>query len=92
MPSAATVGNVRIRAYLQDTGQHSRPHFHAAGPDGEMVVGIPEMDVIAGSLPVASRRAVLSWAEEHRQLLVDAWSAANPGLPAHLPGAGGTGT
>lgn len=89
MPLVATVGNVRIRVYLQDTGQHSRPHFHAAGPDGEMVVGIPELDVIAGSLPVASRRAVLGWAEEHRQALMDAWNVANPGMPAQMPDVGG---
>jgi len=58
-----TIGNVQIRVYPDDTKKHRRgmPHVHAASPEGDMVVSLPKLQVIAGS--VKDRNSVLAWAE-----------------------------
>jgi hypothetical protein len=43
-----TIGNVHIRVYPDDTKRHRMPHFHAASPDGDMVVSLPALQVIVG--------------------------------------------
>lgn len=71
MPLVATVAGCAIRFYYRD---HEPAHFHAALPDGtEMLVRITDLAILAGSLPVPQRRAVLAWAAQHQDALAVAW-------------------
>jgi len=81
MPRLHTIGNVQIRVYPDDTKKHRMPHFHAASPEGDMVVSLPELQVIAGS--VRDVNAVLAWAavEENLKRIMDAWDRGNPTVP-----------
>nr|WP_158258611.1 DUF4160 domain-containing protein [Rhodopila globiformis] len=81
MPRLHTIGNVQIRVYPDDTKKHRMPHFHAASPEGDMVVSLPDLQVIAGSLK--DRAAVLEWAriEANLERLMVAWDQGNPTVP-----------
>ena len=85
MPRLHTIGNVQIRVYPDDTKKHRMPHFHAASPEGDMVVSLPELQVIAGL--VKDRKAVLAWAEIEANLkrLMDEWDRGNPNVPVRRP-------
>jgi hypothetical protein len=78
MPRMTTIGSTEVRVYPDDTKKHKRPHFHAASPDGEAVIGLPDLDVIAGSL--RNLKAVKEWAAVDANLtkLMDAWDLGNP--------------
>jgi hypothetical protein len=54
------------------------PHFHAASPNGDLVVSLPDLQVIAGS--VRDQRAAPEWAaiEANLQRLMDEWDRGNP--------------
>ncbi|UEM18419.1 DUF4160 domain-containing protein [Skermanella mucosa] len=79
------VGNVVIRVYPDDTKKHRRPHFHAVGPDDNIVVGLPLLDIIEGSIASKDRDRVLDWATENLQRLIDAWNIGNPTIPVRTP-------
>lgn len=80
MPRLASLGSTQVRVYPDDTRKHKRPHFHAASPDGDAVIGLPECDVIAGS--VRNMGEVLEWAGQAENLarLIAAWDLGNPGM------------
>jgi hypothetical protein len=81
MPRLATVGSVEIRIYFRDTDRHKTPHFHAVGPDEEVLVSLPECRVLAGSMRSADYRRVVQWASENMARLVAEWDRCNPHLP-----------
>jgi hypothetical protein len=85
MPRLHTIGNVQVRVYPDDTKKHRMPHFHAASPDDDMVVSLPELEIIAGS--VKDWRAVLEWAmiEMNLKRLTVEWDRGNPGVPVRRP-------
>lgn len=58
MPRVSEFFGIVIAIYFDDIGQHNRPHFHATYAEHRAVFGIPEGDVIAGSLPSRQRRLV----------------------------------
>ncbi|HEV8239691.1 MAG TPA: DUF4160 domain-containing protein [Thermoanaerobaculia bacterium] len=49
------------------------PHFHALYAEDEAVIGIEDLEVLAGALPRRALALVLEWAEEHREELRDNW-------------------
>ncbi len=56
--------------YFLDTKQHKRPHVHVRYQDDEVVVAIPEGEVLDGSIPAAKLRLVQAWIEIHRDELM----------------------
>ncbi len=85
MPRITTLGNIEIRVYPDDMKKHRMPHFHAASLEGDMVVSLPGLDVIAGS--VRDVRAVLVWAATGSNLktLMDQWDLGNPSIKVRRP-------
>lgn len=80
-----TVGNIEIRVYPDDTKKHKRPHFHAVGPDDNIVVGLPDLDIIEGEIGAAERKQVMRWANEHKDDLINEWNKGNPNIPVRTP-------
>ena len=68
-----------VSMYFMDNRRHKRPHIHAKFQDSEVVVGIPEGDVLEGSLPSGKLRMVLAWIEIHRDDLMADWELAAKG-------------
>ncbi len=81
MPTLTVLGNIDLVVYFNDTQKHKRPHFHALGPDRDAVLGIPELDVIEGSLRSKEIRDVQQWAANDLDRLIMEWNRCNPQMP-----------
>ena len=71
-----------VYMYFMDNKQHHRPHIHAKYQDREVVVSIPDGDVLDGSIPNAKMKLLEAWIELHRDELMADWeltvSGQNP--------------
>jgi len=76
VPVVAIVAGVMIRLYYDD---HEPAHFHAVINEDEMIVRISDLTVMTGNLATARRRAVLDWAQAHRDALALAWIRCRQG-------------
>lgn len=81
MPRICEFFGIVIYIYYQDTGVHHAPHFHAEYAGEEVVVSIPEAEVLAGSLPRKQEKLVKAWAVLREAELQQAWAAAVEGEP-----------
>ncbi len=80
MPEVARIDGIRIMFY---NDEHPPPHFHAQYGEHIAVIGIEDLEIIAGWLPKAQFRKVRQWAEPRRAALRRAWEFSqedlNPG-------------
>lgn len=60
---------------------HHTLHFHAEHAGQEVVVSIPDAEVLAGSLPLKKEKLVKAWAVLRERELQQAWAAAVEGEP-----------
>jgi hypothetical protein len=70
MPTIVVLGNVKIQIFGDD---HAPPHFHVVTPDGEALVRISDLKVLAGAIRGRDERRALEWARLHHEELSDAW-------------------
>jgi hypothetical protein len=70
MPTVAIVEGVKVQFFAQE---HPPPHFHVMFAEHRAQIGIQPLRVLKGSLPPAKLAAVLLWAEQRQQALMDAW-------------------
>ncbi|HEX5315456.1 MAG TPA: DUF4160 domain-containing protein [Candidatus Kapabacteria bacterium] len=70
MPEISRFHGIVIKMYFLD---HGRPHFHAETPDAKAKIDIETLEVVDGKLPIASMRYIRTWAEEHRDELLENW-------------------
>jgi hypothetical protein len=78
MPTIAEFNGITIRIYYRPR-EHPPPHFHAIYGDQEASYDINTLEVTAGRLRRAQRRAVTDWAEPHREELMICWNLAMAG-------------
>ena len=81
MPRVCEFFGIAIYIYYQDDRVHYTPHFHAEYAGDEVVVSIPEAEVLAGSLPSKKEKLVKAWAVLREDELQRAWAAAVEGEP-----------
>jgi hypothetical protein len=74
MPTLRRFGAVSVRMYADD---HRPPHFHIAAPDFEVLVGISDLQVIAGEARPSQLAEALSWARDNRAILALKWAELN---------------
>ena len=79
MPVISMFYGIIVCLYFEDDQQHSRPHIHARYQEDEVVLGVPEGDVIDGRMPQAKLRLVQAWIEIHRDELMADWQLAVSG-------------
>jgi hypothetical protein len=70
-------GKVEIKVRGHD---HLPPHFHVITPEGECIVEIATLTVLAGTLPKRAAWAI-EWAAENRSVLIAEWNRRNPQYP-----------
>lgn len=78
MGKLALLGSLIVRVNAND---HLPAHFHAVGPDQEVLIGIPGLGVIAGRLRPADARKVMAWATANLSALRAEWNRVNPRFP-----------
>lgn len=68
-----------VSLYYIDKKRHSRPHIHVKYQENEVVLGIPEGDILEGSIPENKLKLVEAWIEIHRDELMADWELAANG-------------
>jgi len=81
MPRISEFFGIVIYIYYQDNRVHHTPHFHAEYAGEEVVVSIPDAEVLAGSIPPKQEKLVKAWAVLRERELQQAWAAAVEGEP-----------
>ncbi len=76
MPTLAIIDGVKITMYYAD---HEPAHFHAIAGEDEIVVGIADLSVIAGTAPAAVIRRVRAWARRRQGELALCWVRCRAG-------------
>jgi hypothetical protein len=68
-----------VYLYFKDNKQHQCPHIHVKYQENEVVVSIPEGDVLEGNFPKSKMKLLQAWIELHRDELVANWELAASG-------------
>ena len=79
MPEIARFYGIIIRMYMEPLARHNRPHFHAYFQQFVAVVGIDEIELLAGKMPKKQLRLTLAWAELHQEDLIKDWNLLQSG-------------
>ena len=76
MPVISMFYGIIVSLYFHDDRRHHRPHIHAKYQGDEVVVAIPEGEVLEESLPRGKMKLLLAWVEIHRDDLMTDWELA----------------
>ena len=68
-----------VSMYYLDNKRHKFPHIHVKYQEQEVVLRIPEGDVLEGQLRNDKLRLVLAWMEIHKDELIADWELASNG-------------
>ncbi|HHE33092.1 MAG TPA: DUF4160 domain-containing protein [Chlorobaculum parvum] len=68
-----------VYLYFQDNKQHHVPYIHVRYQDDEVIVSIPEGEVLDGSIPKSKMKLLQAWIELHQDELVADWELAVSG-------------
>lgn len=79
MPAISMFYGIIVYMYFLDNKQHKLPHIHAKYQDYEVVVAIPEGEVLEGEIPKAQMKLLQAWIELHRAELIADWQLAVTG-------------
>lgn len=79
MPSISMFYGIVVYLYYLDNKQHHLPHIHARYQSDEVVVSIPDGNVLDGSIPPNKLKLLLAWTEIHKEELIADWNLAVDG-------------
>jgi len=79
MPTISMFYGVIVYMYFNDNSQHKSPHIHVKYQGDEVVVQIPDGEVLDGAIPNAKMKLLQAWIELHRDELVADWQLAVSG-------------
>lgn len=79
MPSISMFYGIIVYMYFLDNKRHQFPHIHAKYQDTEVIVSIPNGDVLEGSFPPAKMKLLQAWIELHKDELLADWELAVSG-------------
>ena len=79
MPSISMFYGIIVYLYFKDNNQHSKPHIHVRVQDKEVIIAIPNGEVIEGNIPTSKMKLVQAWIELHKDELIADWLLAVSG-------------
>ena len=79
MPAISMFYGIIVYMYFMDNKQHHRPHIHANYQGQEVVVAIPDGEVLDGAIPVSKMKLLHAWIELHKDELQADWELAKSG-------------
>jgi hypothetical protein len=62
--------------YFMDNRQHKMPHIHVKYQSSEVIVSLPDGDVLAGDIPKSKMKLLQAWIELHKDELMIDWTLA----------------
>jgi hypothetical protein len=81
MPVISSFYGIIVMMFFLDKKRHKRPHIHVRYQAYEAVIGIPDGDILEGSLPGPKMKLLLAWVEIHKKELMDDWKRVSQGQP-----------
>jgi hypothetical protein len=79
MPVVSAFYGLIIYLYYKDNMKHHKPHIHVWYQDNEVVLSVPEAEILEGFIPANKMKLVLAWMEIHKEELVANWKLAVEG-------------
>lgn len=76
MPVISMFYGVIVMMYYFDNRQHHLPHIHVQYGEEEVVISIPDGEIIEGDLRKAKLKLVQAWIEIHQEELMANWTLA----------------
>jgi hypothetical protein len=73
MPVISMFYGIIVSLYYLDNRRHHRPHIHVRYQEQEVVLGIPDGDILEGTIPGNKLKLVAAWIEIHRDELMANW-------------------
>lgn len=68
-----------VLMYYLDNKKHHVPHIHVKYQDDEIVISIPDGQVLEGKLRINKLKLVQAWIEIHQDELMADWELASNG-------------
>ena len=63
MPVISMFYGVIVSLYFVDNSRHRAPHIHVKYQESEVVLGLPDGDILDGSIPANKLKLVQAWIE-----------------------------
>jgi len=79
MPAISMFYGIIVYMYFMDNKQHHCPHIHVKYQEDEVIVSIPDGEVLEGSIPSSKMKLLQAWIELHKDELVANWQLAISG-------------
>lgn len=79
MPAISMFYGIIVYLYFMDNKQHHCPHIHVKYQEDEVIVSIPDGEVLEGSIPSSKMKLLQAWIELHKDELVANWQLAISG-------------
>ncbi len=79
MPSISMFYGIIVYLYFKDNKQHNKPHIHVKYQEYEVVVSIPDGEILDGNIPNNKMKLLQAWMELHKDELVADWELAVSG-------------
>lgn len=79
MPAISMFYGIIVYMYFMDNKQHKLPHIHVKYQEDEVIVAIPEGDILEGSIPNPKMKLLQAWIELHKDELLANWELAVSG-------------
>ena len=76
MPVISIFYGITVYMFFLDNRRHKLPHIHIQHGDDGAVLGIPDGEVLEGSLRRKQLRLVQAWIEIHQDELMRNWERA----------------
>ncbi|MBF0196614.1 MAG: DUF4160 domain-containing protein [Planctomycetes bacterium] len=79
MPTISMFYGLIVYMYYLDNKQHHLPHIHVKYQGEEVIVDLPDGNVLEGSIPSAKMKLLQAWIELHKDELIADWELAVSG-------------
>ena len=79
MPVISMFYGIIVSMYFVDNRRHKRPHIHVKYQEHEVVLALPDAEILEGSMPGNKLKLVLAWIEIHQDELMADWELAVSG-------------
>ena len=76
MPAISMFYGVVIYIYFFDNKKHNKPHIHVKYAGSEVVLGLPDGEIMEGGIPNNKMKLVEAWIEIHKEDLLANWELA----------------
>ena len=79
MPAISMFYGLIVYMYFMDNKQHKLPHIHVRYQDDEVIVSLPDGEVLDGNIPNSKMKLLQAWIELHKDELMADWQLAVAG-------------